>query len=478
MLGHDFDGNPIEYIFSNLPSWLTGDSTTGWLTGTPVLANPGINSFSFNVSIRKTGNPAISTTNFNFALNVSKEVTGTIDWVTPSDLGSIYNEVISTLRVRATSDVELEYRITSGSLPPNLELLSNGEITGFVATQPTGELLDVGANTDFTFTIEAFSPKYVAVQSSRTFTLTVIQEFGQPTDILYIKAAPSIQDRNIIESLLTSETLIPTASLYRPNDEYFGKATSVIYQHAYGIYASDIDQYIAAVTQNHYWRNITLGELKTAVAKNDAGEIIYEVVYSEVIDNLVNPQGVSVPLQIYWPRPIDLNLGPWYTSVTDVFTSYIFPDSDGQPTFYTSLSPGYARLLYPNSLYNMRTRVADELGQEYNSKLLPLWMTSQQENGSTLGYTPAWVICYTKPGLATAIKDNINAQWPYTLNQINFKIDRFSVDKSATYDYDNNLNPPAWTGLPSAQPMPDPLDSKDFYVLFPRQTILPDRSQY
>ena len=266
--------------------------------------------------------------------------------------------------------------------------------------------------------------------------------------------------------------------MYRPNDEYFGKATSVIYEHAFGIYASDINQYIAAVTRNHYWRNITLGELKTAVAKNSAGEIIYEVVYSEVIDNLVNPQGVSVPSQIFWPRPIDLNLGPWYTSVTDIYTSYIFPDSDGQPTFYTSLSPGFARMLYPNSLYNMRNRVASVLGQEYNSNLLPLWMTSQQENGSTLGYTQAWVICYTKPGLATAIKNNIEVRWPYTLNQINFKIDRFSVDKSATYDYDNDLTPPAWTGLPSAQPVPDPLDSKDFYVLFPRQTILPDETQY
>jgi hypothetical protein len=126
----------------------------------------------------------------------------------------------------------------------------------------------------------------------------------------------------------------------------------------------------------------------------------------------------------------------------------------------------------------MRNRVASVLGQEYNSKLLPLWMTSQQENGNTLGYTQAWVICYTKPGFANTVKANIDNQWPHTLNQINFKIDRFTVDKSATYDYDNKLNPPAWTGLPSAQPVPDPLDSKDFYVLFPRQTILPDETQY
>ena len=66
----------------------------------------------------------------------------------------------------------------------------------------------------------------------------------------------------------------------------------------------------------------------------------------------------------------------------------------------------------------------------------------------------------------------------FTLNKINFRIDRFSVNKSITYDYDNGTQPPAWTGLPSATPVPDPLDSKDFYVLFPQQTVLPNSTQY
>jgi hypothetical protein len=202
-------------------------------------------------------------------------------------------------------------------------------------------------------------------------------------------------------------------------------------------------------------------------------------VYSEVIDNLVNTQGVSIQSQILWPRPIDLGLGPWYTSNTNIFTSW--EEQLGQ-LYYTSLSPGYAQILYPNSLYNMRNRVSQVVGQEYDSRLLPLWMTSQQINGSTLGYTQAWVICYTKPGFAETIKNNIETLWTdsagnvYTLNLINFQIDRFSVNKSATYDYDNNTDPAAWTGLPSATPAPNPLDSKDFYVLFPRQTILPDQT--
>jgi hypothetical protein len=472
-IGYDFDGDTLTYAFSDLPTGLTGDTETGWITGTPTLSSNGISSYSFRVGVYKSGNPAIPSDFFLFTYNLRRGITGNVVWSSDSDLGQIYNGTISTLFVRAVSDVTLNYRLINGTvLPPNLILSSNGQITGRVADQPTNTLLPQGATTDFSFTIEAYSTEYPAVLSSKSFTVTVLQEFDQPTDTLYIQATPSLNDRQILDSLLNNNTLIPPASLYRENDQYFGKASSVIYVHAYGIYASNIQEYLQAVTQNHYWRNITLGELKTAVAKNSAGEIIYEVVYSEVIDNLINPAGVSIPQQIYWPRPIDLGLGPWYTSITDIFTSY---NKDLPPGYYTSRTPGFARRLYPNSLYNMRNRVGQVLGQEYDSRLLPLWMTSQQSNGSTLGYTQAWVICYTKPGFSDAIKNNIENNWDYTLNQINFEIDRFSVDKSITYDYNSITD--RWAELPSATPTPDPLNSKDFYVLFPQRTILPNESQ-
>lgn len=505
IIGYDFDNSELTYVYTGLPIGLTGDSSTGWITGTPYLSAAGINQFSFGVAVYKTENPTRQSPFITFSYNLVNELTGDITWLTSTDLGTIFNGTISTKSVLAKSDVPLSYRITAGSLPPNLTLLTNGEITGYVANQPTTELLSKNVETDFNFTIEAYSPEYPIIKLQRQFTLTVVQKYVQPTDILYIKASPSIADRTTINTLLSSDTLIPYDYLYRPSDIYFGKATNVVYEHAYGIYASDISEYLASVTKNHYWRNITLGELKTAQAKNQNGEIIYEVVYSQVIDNLQNAQGISIPEQIYWPRPIDLGLGPWYTSVTNIFTSY---DNVLGQLYYTSLSPGFARMLYPNSLFNMRSRVGQVLGQEYDSTLLPLWMTSQQENGSTLGYTQAWVISYVKPRIivngqaltyeefaatglnrndylsyAETIKDNINNLWvdpvgqSYRLNQINFKIDRFSVDKSITYNYDKSTSPPAWTGLPSATPVPDPLDSKDFYVLFPRQTILPDQSQ-
>jgi hypothetical protein len=509
VIGKDFDDNVLNYSFQALPLGLTGDTSTGWIAGNPVIAGNSISEFSFRVAVNKAINPGITSPDFSFSFIIINDLVGDVVWITPANLGQIENSSISTLSVVAESDVALAYRLIDGNLPPNLTLTSDGNISGTVAYQPTNTLLGENDATTFTFTVQAYAPLFsTVVQSTRTFTLTVTQEYVQPTDTLYIKCAPSIQDRNLIRDLLNDEHLIPNEYLYRPEDPNFGKATNVTYVHAYGIYANDLDAYVAAVTKNHYWRNITLGEINTAVAKNDQGEIIYEVVYSSVIDNLINPEGVSVSKEILWPRFIDLNLGPWYTSVTNLYTSYIgasvqgqsllteninnisteslftIETESGQPAYYTSLTSGLARILYPNSLPNMREQVGDVLGQEYNFRLYPKWMTSQQANGSTLGFTPAWVICYTKPGFAEIVKTNIENNWktpindPIRLNQINFKIDRFTVDKSLTYNYDNNLVPATWTGLPSATPVPDPKDSKDFFVLFPRETILPDETQY
>jgi hypothetical protein len=77
---------------------------------------------------------------------------------------------------------------------------------------------------------------------------------------------------------------------------------------------------------------------------------------------------------------------------------------------------------------------------------------------------------------AEIIKDNIENDWNYKLNDIDFKIDRVSVDKELTYDFDPITQ--TWAEYPSATPVPDPTNSEDFYVLFPETTILPPETQY
>lgn len=479
ILGYDFDGNNLTYEYLNLPNDLTGDSTTGWITGTPDLAANSIANYNFAVLCRKTSYPTIESEIINFNIQITNNLSGIVTWVTPEDLGNVDNGTESIISFVATSDTDLIYRLTSGSLPPNTSLLDNGELIGTFSYEPGTSVTPQNQTNVFTFTIEAFSPIYPAVTGTRTFTLSVFQRFATPADTLYIQACPSFEDRVLIDSLLNNTTIIPTNFVYRPDDPNYGVATSVIYEHAYGIDVATIIDYVAAVTQSHYWRNITLGEIKTAVARNNSGDIIYEVVYSTIIDNLVNPQGISVEQEVVWPRPIDLNLGPWYTSITDIYTSW---DDVLSTLYYTSLTPGYANILYPNSLLNMRTRIQEVIGSQSDYRLLPRWMTSQQLNGSTLGYTPAWVICYAKPGYGDVIKDNINTLWTddsgnlLTLNKINFQIDRFTVDKSLTYNYDTTLGN-SWLTLPGGSPVPDPINSKNFSVLFPRKTILPNTPQ-
>jgi hypothetical protein len=603
VLGYDFDNVELTYQFLSKPVWLTANTSTGWIYGDPSISSDSIEEFSFQVRVYKTiGGIDYYSSVFNFIFKIANDIDGEIIWETPSNLGTFKNGSISYQDIVATSDVPLLYSLDFGSLPPNLELLTNGQIIGTIAYQPNTIFEEPNANTVFTFTANAYAQDANlanVIYSTKTFTMTVNQNNIEPTDNLYIKCTPNSEDRIIIASLLSNTYLIPDNYLYRSDDQNFGKATDVVYAHAFGIDSSNLEEYIEATQKNHYWRNITLGSLGTAVARDSEGNILYEVVFSNVIDNLMkyDPEygvdyrfATSIDEEIFWPRFIDLNLGPWYVSSTDIYTSYIFAQdatiitdfreynlltqsgiplilNQGVPLFNTNLSPGYARILYPNSLKNMRERVEQELGVSYDPDKLPLWMTSQQLDGNTLGFTPAWVIAYTKPpeliintatqtisdlnaivlsskegivpgrqiiftgntfgnilsnqvyyvksivvpGYPTAItisktkdgatyplysetgsmtatfnpgsyaeiiKERIENDWDFTLNQIDFKIDRFTVDKQITYDYNNFLQPNVWVEYPSATPEPDPADSQNFYVLFPQKTILPNKTQY
>ena len=301
---------------------------------------------------------------------------------------------------------------------------------------------------------------------TREFTLTVYQKFTNPTDNIYLKATPNVAGRQIINSLLTNEQLIPTNFLYRPDDVYFGKASEVKYIHIYGVDSTDLSHYINAMQKNHYDRKLVLGEIKTAVARDSNNEIIYEVVYSSIIDDLVNPKGVSIPIKIQWPRKISMDRGPYYVSNDDRFTS--------DESIYTSYSPGYIRDLYPASLTNMRVELTNHLEYTDDQGLLPRWMTSQQEDGNTLGFVQAWVIAYTLPGKSKMIKFVIDNYWTHRLNEIDFSIDRFTIDKSASFNYNVKLVKANWNEFPGGYPTPDPMNVYDIPVLFPRKTILPD----
>jgi hypothetical protein len=421
--GIDFAGNPIEFIATTaLPPGLTLDPTSGWLYG--YIPYEGIMSsdYTFSIIAREVDDTSNTSKLYTYSLTITGPINSDIVWLTPSFLGSIDNGATSTLYVKATnvSGVPLQYRLLSGSdsrLPQGLQLLSSGNIAGRVsfdtfALDGGTTTFDVGLNTvdqpttfDMvaTFTVNAYSVNGL-INVTKTFSIRVIRRYNEPYDNLYIQAMPPQNDRDLLASLLQNPTIFPPELIYRNDDPNFGVSHVPIYNHAYGLTAATYDDYVASMNLNHYWKNLILGEIKTAQALDDLGNVIYEVVYSEVVDTLVNNDGISVGKQVVLPFPIN---GPDSTEIATV---------------------------YPNSLQDMRDQVIDIVGQISN--VLPRWMLSRQVDGTVLGFTPAWVIAYTNPGQSGQIAYNIKTQFGTRLNLVDFKADRYELDNLLTKNWD------------------------------------------
>jgi len=414
--GEDPNGDQIEYSHESgsFPPGVTLDTTTGWISG--YLPDIGLTEIEYNFGIKtyKTLDNDIRSLLYETSMSLIGDIETSVVWLTDSDLGTIDNGSISTFSIAAEHiDTALNYRLKAGGLnsklPQGLKLLTSGNIVGRVSFKMFS--LDGGTTTfdsehatrleidpttldsTYTFTVEAYSANGI-VSVTKEFTILVNAEYNGPHNTVYCKALPPLADRELLDTLLLNQIIDP-ALLYRADDPNFGSANRVIYNHAFGLLPASTEAYFAALESNHYNRNVVLGELKTARALDDNDNVIYEVVYSQVIDNLVNPIGESIP--------------------PEVFIKYPAID-DGSPT----------TTVYPNSLENMRGVVIDQVGQQ--SKVLPRWMLSKQENGEVLGFTPAWVIAYTKPSKSKLLQYNIREFFGTQLNLIDFEIDRYILD--------------------------------------------------
>ena len=352
---------------------------------------------------------------YAFSLTVIGPVSADVTWLVPDNLGTIDNGATSTFYVAAVnrSGVALQYQLLSGSdsrLPQGLELLPTGEIAGRVSFNTFA--LDQGTTTfdkDTTtfdlvcyFTVNVYSVDGL-ISSNKVFSIRVNRAYNEPYNNLYIQAMPPLNDRVVINSLLQNSDIFQQPLLYRPTDPNFGVAKNVTYYHAYGLTAATYEDYVTSLDINHYWKNLVLGQIEVAQAIDTSGTVLYEVVYSRIIDNLVNAQGESVSKDVTLPYPVT-------SGVADGTT-----------------------VVYPNSLINMRDQVIDTVGQISNT--LPLWMICKQANGQTLGFTPAWVIAYANPGRGEQLAYYIGQDFIDQLNIIDFEVDRYELDNLLTRNW-------------------------------------------
>ena len=421
-VGADHVNDVLNYSSSGtLPGGLVLDSETGYLYGELDSIGTNETTYEFAITVYKKEETTSSTT-YDYKITIQGELNESVEWETDADLGTIDNGSISILNVEAKSDTgDLKYKLKSGEynlLPHGLTLKESGNIVGRVAynmfrlvdrkvtadnsitvdttlctADENGQdiiTFDGGITTvdsKYRFTVQAYNDAGT-VNTTKEFTITVNDTYDVPSINISIDGLLTETDRNKIDTLLDDTTIFPTASLYRTDDPYFGLADKLTYTHIYGLSPENLTTYQESL-EKHYDKNIVLGELKTAVAKDDNGDVIYEVIYSTIQEN----------------------------------------NKDAEATVSTSLGN-----VYPNSLNNLRTQVIDKIGKV--NSFLPRWMTSVQNNGEIIGYVPAWVIAYTKPSKADAILYSIKNDYTYKLNSVNFQVDRYVVDNQASRNWD------------------------------------------
>ena len=513
----DLDGDPIEFEIetgdsTDVPDNLVFDRTTGWLRG--YFPDQGATEldYSFRISVYKRDNNSIVSSLYTYSMTVIGDVESTVTWLSGTlvpdspvaspiySIGSIDSGAISMLDIQASTPGErlLQFRLKQGSypetpgvynkLPEGLTLLPTGEIAGRATfntfaldsgtttfDQARATRLEINPTTidqQFDFTVEAYSTDGL-ISVFRTFRLFLTRAYNTPYEGLYIQAMPPNEDRALIDSLIQNQDIIPPETLYRKNDPYFGLTDKVQYVQAFSLDSATLEEYVQALQLNHFRKRLIIDGIRTAQALDENEEVLYEVVYADIVDTGVNQQGESPPQRVK--------------------TAYPFTDPDGSTE---------TQYVYPNSLVNMRDQVIDTVGQ--TNTVLPLWMTTKQTNGRVLGFTRAWVIAYTQPGESARIAYNIREQFGEILNRVDFIADRYILDRSmtkhwvpnedstdggnwlpakqTTFNYDQNTNPTVsedsttfdGDSLRFTSPVDyyESTDEYNKYLVFPKTNIL------
>ena len=199
--------------------------------------------------------------NKTFTVSTLGEVDSTITWKTPATFDSISANYISNLSVVASSNVpnaKLIYTLSKGKLPPGLNLLLDGSISGKITTFGSNALTQFDKGTFIldgnTSTVDRKFIFEVSVQDQFKYSVTK-KEFnitvGDPDNKTYsnIFARPMFKQtqRTLFNNFISDTEVFNPEYIYRPDDPNFGiqkKINMLIYS---GIETKTVDHYMAAI---------------------------------------------------------------------------------------------------------------------------------------------------------------------------------------------------------------------------------------
>jgi hypothetical protein len=447
---------------SVLPPGMLFDPTTSEVFGVLPYQTAITKDYNFTIkATRITEKGETASSKRIFTARIIGEIDSTITWNTDNDLGSIGANYISTLKISASTTFTQSpvlYFLISGQLPPGLSLNFDGEIVGKVTQfennnnpglilfdQGTLTLDDGTTSVDRSYSFEVEARDVLGYSATRRiFTIHIETPNDRLFSNLIVKPFLKVEQRNIWKNFINNPDIFDNSLIYRPSDLNFGIQKDLKMLVFAGIETKSAAEVVGMTGRNHKPKRFKLGAIKNAIATTPfTDDIIYEVVYLEVID----------PLEIgkkYLPSPVLTSKHTRSITVDQNNQFYEGPFNQNTPSF-TRADPFLAtvdrsdvfagdsqtELKFPSSISIWRNRIK-ELGL-YDSNYLPLWMRSIQLGAvQPLGYITAIPICYCKPGTSNDIVLNIKNSG-FDFSQIDYTIDRYIIDSVTGYNEDKYI---------------------------------------
>lgn len=308
-----------------------------------------------------------------------------LTWNTDNTLRSINEGFVSELSVSATQSLsisEIKYRFESGSLPAGLEFKHDGTIVGRTNYGSTGT---------YTFNISAIDIANSEI-STQTFNLTVVSQSSKKYTTVYFKPLLNLEKRKQFRNFINNEQIFQQSLMYRYHDLNFGVQRNLKMVLDFGVEQLNLEEYLYPLYEAFYRKRLRLGTVKTAIANNENGNHIYDVIYVDVIDELA---GVDLTVnftandELYYPASID-NMKKQFQSIT----------------------------------------LSDWSNVGLNENLQPKYMLTSQDNDTRVtSYMQVVPLCYTLPGKSNVITTNIKNSG-FKFNILDFEIDRVYVEQS------------------------------------------------
>ena len=353
-------------------------------------------------------------------------------------LGSITPYKTSVFKVGATTEasIPLQYAYKQGRTPPGLRVEPDGEITGTVKDQ-----LFSFDDTDTTFDSNSTS-----VDKDFDFTVTATGQSGQlvKEQIYRISCAKRTKDeianmyghifvtetaRTDFLNFITDSKIFVNEGRYRQQDKNFQTIPFKVLFMA-GVHLKTLNTILDFMVNNNYTVTLNTGEYKSAKAKDPAGNVIYEVIYAELVDpNSGSDNTITFSNQLLPDITIRFN-----ASTIDLLTDNSLPIPGTRET-----------KVYTNALKRMQDELKAGLTVE-NFEYLPLWMKSAQDDGLVLGHKNVLPIRYCKAGEANKILYRIKNESKYDIRALPISFDRWILDNNLGTTFDDTTVSVTHTG--------------------------------